>query len=199
MFRLLGIRRRKQVRNQWTKGVVLLLHGFSKDAYTWFDRRRGDENEAFLPAQLLYRGYDVWIGNIRGTRYGQTHETLDRDASNAEERAFFNYNVTDIARNDIPAMVELIMQEQNKENIDGSKPCKKINMIGHSHGAALMLASMSYTVKSDRYVSQMIGVEPCLLPKPDEYYPGLGLTEYQLFSTAADLFSFWSVFGPDWP
>ena len=79
------------------------------------------------------------------------------------------------------------------------RPCKKINMIGHSHGAALMLASMSYTVKSDRYVSQMIGVEPCLLPRPDEYYPGLGYSEYQLFATAADLFSFWSVFGPDWP
>ena len=164
MFRILGKRKRKTIKNQWTKGVVLLLHGFTKDSYTWFDRRRGDETKPFLPHALFVRGYDVWLGNIRGTRYSITHEEFDRDASNAQERAFFDYEATDIARNDIPAMVKKIMLEQKKIKDVTGRPCKKVNMIGHSHGAALMLASLSYTVKSDRYVSQVIGVEPCLLP-----------------------------------
>ena len=43
MFRLIGIRKKKQVRIQWSKGVILLLHGFTKDTYNWFDRRRGNE------------------------------------------------------------------------------------------------------------------------------------------------------------
>ena len=177
---------------------MLLLHGFTKDAYTWFDRRRGDGEEPVLPAVLFYRGYDVWMGSIRGTRYSITHTTLDRDASNAQESAYFDYDATDVARNDIPAMVELIMREQEKLKEATGRPCKKINMIGHSHGAALMLASMSYTVKSDRYVSQMIGVEPCLLAEPDEYYPDLGYLEYELLNAAAKLFGFNSIFGPDW-
>lgn len=62
-----------------------------------------------------------------------------------------------------------------------------------------MLASMSYTVKSDRYVSQMIGLEPCLLPRPDAYYDGeFDNSEYLLFSAAADLYDMWSLFGPNW-
>ena len=109
MFRITGKTKRKTVPNQWSKGVVLLLHGFTGDAYTWFKRR--DTSQAFLPSQLFYRGYDVWIGNIRGTRYSITHRSLDRDASNAQERAFFDYELTDVAKNDIPAMVERIMIE----------------------------------------------------------------------------------------
>ena len=42
MFRFIGAKRTRLVKNQWSKGVVLLLHGMSKDAYTWFDTRRGD-------------------------------------------------------------------------------------------------------------------------------------------------------------
>ena len=68
-------------------------------------------------------------------------------------------------------MVKRIMDTQSLQKLDTGIPCKKINFIGHSHGAALMLASMSYTVKSDRYVSQMIGIEPCLIPQENvEYY-----------------------------
>ena len=77
-------------------------------------------------------------------------------------------------------------------------PCKKINMIGHSHGAGLMLAAMSYTVKADRYVSQMIGIEPCLLPRPDAFYPGLDYTEYNLLTAATSIFEIDSFFGPNW-
>ena len=55
----------------------MLLGGFSKDAYSWFDRRRGDETQPFLPTRLFQRGYDVWLGNNRGTRFAQYHTTLD--------------------------------------------------------------------------------------------------------------------------
>ena len=62
-----------------------------------------------------------------------------------------------------------------------------------------MLASMSYTVKSDRYVSQMIGIEPCLIPRPDNYYPDLDGNDYLGLALAADLLQIYSVFGENWP
>ena len=132
---------------------MLLLHGFSKDAYAWFDRRRGDKNKPMLPVMLFDEGYDVWLGNIRGNRYSFTHQDWDPTDDNQHAKYYFDYDATTVAKNDIPAMVKLIMDTQALQKKDTGIPCKKINFIGHSHGAALMLASMSYTVKSDRYVS----------------------------------------------
>lgn len=56
---------------------MFLLHGFSKDSYTWFDHRRGDMSKPVLPAMLFDLGYDVWLGNIRGTRYSLSHRSYD--------------------------------------------------------------------------------------------------------------------------
>ena len=115
MFRLIGLKRRKQVANQWSKGVVLLLHGFSKDAYAWFDHRRGDVSKPFLPTTLFERGYDVWLGSVRGTRYSITHAEYDPINDNSDAKRYFNYEATTIARNDIPAMVKLIMDTQSEQ------------------------------------------------------------------------------------
>ena len=178
---------------------MLLLHGFSKDAYTWFDHRRGDVSKPFLPTILFERGYDVWLGNYRGSRYSISHKDWDPIDDNLDARYYFDYEATTIAKNDIPAMVKRIMDTQALQKIKTGVACKKINFIGHSHGAALMLASMSYTVKSDRYVSQMIGIEPCLISSPDEYYPDMDDTSYLAFAVAADLLQIYSVFGANWP
>ena len=61
-----------------------------------------------------------------------------------------------------------------------------------------MLASMSYTVKSDRYVSQMIGVEPCLISAPDSYFQDLKDNDFLKISIAADLLQVYSMFGENW-
>ena len=77
LFRVLGNARRRNIPNQWSKGVVLLLHGFSKDAYAWTDYSRGDTDLPFLPTRLFEEGYDVWLGSVRGTRYSIGHSRLD--------------------------------------------------------------------------------------------------------------------------
>ena len=62
-----------------------------------------------------------------------------------------------------------------------------------------MLASMTYTVKSDRYVSQMIGIEPCLIPQMDSEIAGLDDSHYLAFALAADMLDIYSILGKDWP
>lgn len=175
----------------------MLLHGFTSDAYTWFDRRRGDENEPFLPVTLFNEGYDVWLGNTRGTRYSFTHTSLDAFAN---DEAFFDYDIEEIARQDIPAMVKLIMDTQAEYKAAGGRTCKKVNFIGHSNGAAIMLAAMSFSIKSDRYVSQMVGIEPCLIAKPDAYTGPIGIndSQYTQLSFGLDMLGIESVFGANW-
>ena len=181
--------------NQWTKGVVFLLHGFTKDAYTWFDHRRGDMSKPVLPVMLFDLGYDVWLGNIRGTRYSLSHKKYD---AFDDDKKFFNYEIEKIARNDIPTMIEQIMKTQAYYKKRGGRTCKKVNVIAHSAGVGQVLASMTYTVKSDRYVSQVIGIEPCLIAQSDEYYPDLGMLEFAAFSYGMNLLGVESTFGDNW-
>lgn len=95
-------------------------------------------------------------------------------------------------------MIEQIMKTQAYYKSKGGRTCKKVNVIAHSAGVGQVLASMTYTVKSDRYVSQVIAIEPCLIAQSDEYYPDLGMFEFAAFSVTMDLLGIYSTFGDNW-
>lgn len=48
-----------------TQGVVLLQHGISMDGLSWFETATEAES---LPSLLVKAGFDVWLGNDRGTK-----------------------------------------------------------------------------------------------------------------------------------
>jgi len=43
-------------------------------------------------------GYDVWIGNNRGTEYSQNHTTYDAAGATAEE--YWNFSWADMSNDD---------------------------------------------------------------------------------------------------
>lgn len=62
-----------------------------------------------------------------------------------------------------------------------------------------MIAALSYTGNSDMYVSQVVGIEPCLIGDPSGYgFADLDASFYQVISFAAQLYGIESLFGPDW-
>ena len=63
------------------------------------------------------QGYDVYLGNNRGTKYSWKHDTI-----HPKEKRFWQYSFVDLAK-DIKAKIEFILQSTGVD---------KVAYIGHS-------------------------------------------------------------------
>ncbi|KAK4710570.1 hypothetical protein R3W88_005083 [Solanum pinnatisectum] len=113
---------------------VLLQHGVLVDGVTWLQN-----SPAQSPAMILAdNGFDVWISNIRGTRYSRRHVTLDPDSAD-----YWNWTWDDLVVHDLPALVDLVFKQTGR----------KIHYIGHSMGTLIALASFSEGKQIDKVKS----------------------------------------------
>ena len=79
------------------------------------------------PALVLARaGYDVWLGNNRGTRWSDTHTTLD-----PKSKEYWSFSWEEMGTYDTPAVIKKIKQVTGYD---------KVNYIGHSEGTSQIMA-----------------------------------------------------------
>lgn len=74
-------------------------------------------------------GYDVWMGNQRGSRYCKSHDSLD-----SKKKDFWNFTFHEIGFYDLPAIIDYILMKTKQE---------KLSYIGHSQGAAVFFILMA--------------------------------------------------------
>lgn len=80
------------------------------------------------PAYVLAEhGYDVWLGNNRGTTYGQQHLSLS-----PKEKEFWNFSWEEMGTFDCPATIDHILEQTGQENL---------TYIGHSEGTSQLMAA----------------------------------------------------------
>ncbi|KAK4483219.1 hypothetical protein RD792_010401, partial [Penstemon davidsonii] len=113
---------------------VLLQHGVMVDGMTWLL----NSPEQSLAMILADNGYDVWISNIRGTRFSRRHVTYD--PSNPE---YWNWTWDDLVTHDLPSVIELVFRQTGQ----------KIHYVGHSMGTLIALASFSEGKQVDKVKS----------------------------------------------
>ena len=111
-----------------TLGSVLIQHGRQQDGTSWITNYEVEDKGFQL--LLVDEGYDVWIGNNRGTRYSWGHETLD-----ANEEAYWNFSWAEMGLYDDPANITAIKQETGED---------KIFYIGYSQGTGQMHYGLSH-------------------------------------------------------
>mmetsp|Transcript_29257 Transcript_29257/g.38966 ORF Transcript_29257/g.38966 Transcript_29257/m.38966 type:complete len:150 (+) Transcript_29257:14-463(+) len=99
-FHVLG--KKGEARDAPSKGTVLCQHGDYEDGASWLAGFTG------TPFHLLLvdEGYDVWIGNNRGTDYSQEHETL----SAKDDKDFWMYTWADMGLYDDTANISMIKE-----------------------------------------------------------------------------------------
>ncbi|EDS37576.1 lysosomal acid lipase [Culex quinquefasciatus] len=98
------------------KPPMLIMHGLlgcSAD----YTVQGPQKSLAFLAADS---GYDVWLGNNRGTTFSKNHSTLD-----PKSKQFWDFSFHELGVYDLPAMVNYILQATNSE---------KLHYVGHSQG-----------------------------------------------------------------
>lgn len=101
------------------KPVVLVMHGMLSSSA---DFVLMGPNTA-LAYMLADRGFDVWMGNARGNRYGLKHTHL-----NEHERDFWQFSWHEIGTTDLPAMIEYISEQTGS---------RRMHYIGHSQGTTV--------------------------------------------------------------
>ncbi|XP_072827656.1 lipase member J isoform X3 [Vicugna pacos] len=105
--------------------VVYLQHGLLTSASSWISNLP-NSSLGFLLADA---GYDVWMGNSRGTTWSRKHLYLE---TNSKE--FWAFSFDEMAKYDLPASIDFIVKQTQQE---------EIFYVGHSQGTTIAFITFS--------------------------------------------------------
>ncbi|XP_047332900.1 triacylglycerol lipase 1 [Impatiens glandulifera] len=103
---------------------VLLLHGLLMGGDAWF---LNSVNQS-LGYILADHGFDVWVGNVRGTRWSHGHVSLS-----VRRKKFWDWSWEQLAEYDLTAMLNYVQ----------SVARSKVFVVGHSQGTIMSLAAFT--------------------------------------------------------
>ena len=126
--------------------------------------------------QLFEEGFDVWLGNSRGTRHSRKHINLDADR---DAESYWNFSHHEFGSIDVPQMVKAIVLE--------SGSCRKISYVGHSLGNTQILHGLGRGINLRPYFSQVVALAPCFIPYSSDYTDYLNVEAYIGITSALEL------------
>ena len=110
-----------------SQGSILLQHGDFEDGANWMSTFIGKP----FHLKLVDEGYDVWIGNNRGTEYSWGHETLDASS----DAAYWSWTWAEMGLYDDPANIRMI---KDVTGVD------KVFYLGYSQGTIQMFYGLAH-------------------------------------------------------
>ena len=109
-----------------------------------------------MPLILADRGYDVWMGNNRGTEYSRGHTN---SSMTIDTKEYWAFSYAEMGMYDDPANIKMI-KDQTKED--------KIFYIGYSQGTVQMFYSL---IKKGSDISdslhRYVALAPCTIAGDD--------------------------------
>ncbi|RYQ93732.1 hypothetical protein Ahy_B09g099972 isoform B [Arachis hypogaea] len=103
---------------------VLLLHGLFMAGDAWF-LNTPEQSLGFI---LADQGFDVWVGNVRGTRWSHGHRSYS-----VKNKKFWDWSWQELALYDMAEMINYIYSVTNS----------KLFIVGHSQGTIISFAAFT--------------------------------------------------------
>lgn len=121
---------------------VFLMSGFLVSSVV-FVLNSPQQSLAFV---LADHGYDVWLGNNRGSNYGKTHRRFDNAS-----REFWNFSFHEFGVYDGPAQLDYVLKQTKRDSL---------LYVGLSQGALVYFVMMSERPEYNSKVKAMAGLAP---------------------------------------
>ncbi|XP_073026441.1 triacylglycerol lipase 1 isoform X2 [Primulina eburnea] len=107
---------------------VIQLSGFPCSEHTGGDAWFMDSPNQSLGFILANRGFDVWVGNVRGTHWSHGHVSLLE-----KDKKFWDWSWQELALYDLREMIHYVYSITNS----------KVFVVGHSQGTIMSLAAFT--------------------------------------------------------
>ncbi|XP_021510679.1 tear acid lipase-like protein [Meriones unguiculatus] len=107
------------------KTVVYCQHGLFSTAGVWV-ANPPNNSLAFVLADA---GYDVWMGNSRGSTWAKKHVNLTTDS-----KEFWAFSYDEMIKYDLPATIDFVLKKTGQ---------KQIYYFGHSQGTLIALGAFA--------------------------------------------------------
>ena len=101
---------------------------------------------------LVDAGYDVWLGNNRGTKYSNVKIGT---GANPSSKQHWDWTSEELAKYDLPAEIDTVLAVTGKP---------KLKYVGYSRGSSIMFIGLALNEESyfASRVSKFIAIAPCI-------------------------------------